>query len=387
MRTYGWRTYGDALRELGLGALAGILILIIEQGAHDITPSFADVARNAVLGAFIFGGARSLETALSWAIEQSRIPTTFRTVVYIVGAWAGYFAGVMTAWMAFGRQDRDLDATGFHFFYALAISALLAILMGLILHHNRKRSDRLLASIARLKEHEFAEKELQIAREMQERLLPPADIEQDGYRVTARTRAAHLVGGDFYDVIRLDDGAVAVLAADVSGKGIAASLLMASCKAAVPFLASSGGAAAVMTALNRTLFDQLQRREFVAMIFCRFEPESGRLQIVNAGMPDPIVISSDRTIHTVAFQGDRLPLGAMRHTRYEATPLSLSPSQRLLLFSDGLPEAVTADGPLGYERADSLIRQCTSVDEILDQLQTSGARIEDDLTLVMLERK
>ena len=87
--------------------------------------------------------------------------------------------------------------------------------------------------------------------------------------------AAHIVGGDFFDVIRLDDGTVAVLAADVAGKGIAASLLMASCKASVPFLASTGDAAHVMTTLNRTLCDQLRRREFVAMVYARFNPSDG----------------------------------------------------------------------------------------------------------------
>ena len=385
-RTYGWRTSGDAIGELGLGALVGIVILLIEEAAHDRMPPVQAFLRNAVLGAFILAGARGLETALSWALEQSRVATLFRTVVYAFGGWLGYFAGVMLAWMLFGREDRDLDAGGFHFFYAIALSAFASVLIGLILHHNRKRNDRLRRSIERLKEHEFAEKELEIARQMQERLLPPANIEEAGYRVSARTHAAHIVGGDFYDVIRLEDDAVAVLAADVSGKGIAASLLMASCKAAVPFLASKGGAADVMTALNRTLFDQLERREFVAMVFCRYQPATGMLEIVNAGMPDPIVIRGGST-HSVAVAGDRLPLGSMRNTRYEAKPITLEPGDRLLLYSDGLPEAVAADGPIGYERVESLVRSSANVDELIEKTLGSGdIRIDDDLTLVMLER-
>jgi hypothetical protein len=385
-RTFGWRTYGDALRELALGAMAGVLVLLIEQGSRDAMPGLTAILRNAVLGMFIIAGARALETGLSWALEQSLVQTFFRTIIYAAGGWLGYLAGVMVAWMLFGTEERDLDATGFHFLYALTLAAFISVLVGLILHHNRKRSDRLLASMERLKEHEFAEKELQIAREMQERLLPPREISGDGFRVTARTEAAHIVGGDFYDVIRLDDGAVAVLAADVAGKGIAASLLMASCKASVPFLASNGNAAEVMTALNRRLADQLQRREFVAMVFCRFDPASGELEIVNAGMPDPMIISGD-AVRTLSFEGDRLPLGAMRNTRYEAVRTSLRHGERLLLFSDGVPEATFDGAPLGYDRMEELVADSAAVDDIVDHLQRlPGVRIEDDLTLVMLER-
>ena len=385
-RTFGWRTYGDALREIALGAALAVVILFIEAGASDELPGRIGILRNAVLGMFLIAGARALETALSWALEQSRIQTLFRTIIYAAGAWVGYFAGVMVVWMMFGREERDLDATGFHFFYALFLSAFASVLIGLILHHNRKRNDRLRASIERLKEHEFAEKELEIAREMQQRLLPPADIEGEGFRVAARTHGAHIVAGDFYDVIRLDDGAVAILAADVAGKGIAASLLMASCKASLPFLASSGDATSVMNELNRRLCDQLQRREFVAMVFCRLEPRTGALDIVNAGMPDPIVISSDGTSTTVAFRGDRMPLGAMKTTTYVATQMSLALGQRLLLFSDGLPEAQTASGPLGYERIDELARRAATVDDLIAALRGPGVRIEDDLTVVMVER-
>ena len=74
---------------------------------------------------------------------------------------------------------------------------------------------------------------------MQQRLLPPPEIDANGFHVSARTEAAHIIGGDFYDVMRLYDGSLAVIVADVSGKGMAASLIMASCKAAVSLLATS----------------------------------------------------------------------------------------------------------------------------------------------------
>ena len=108
------------------------------------------------------------------------------------------------------------------------VTALLSALMGLMFHQTETT-----ACGDGLKEHDSRRTE--IARGMQERLLPAREDQKDGYRIDARTHAAHIVGGDFYDVIQLADDAIAVLAADVSGKGIAASLLMASCKAPCRF--------------------------------------------------------------------------------------------------------------------------------------------------------
>ncbi len=386
-RTYGWRTWRDPLREWLLAIAIGCAFSLIEAKARNEWPPFHTFVRNAILAVSITALSRGLETMLSWAIEKSRVPTIFRTIVYAFGAWIGFFLGLLIVASLFGAEENDFCFHSFHFIYSITAAVLGACVVGFILHHNRKRNDRLVSAIARLKEHEFAEKELEIARSMQQRLLPPAEIERDGYRVSARTQAAHLVAGDFYDVIRLANGAVAILAADVSGKGIAASLLMASCKATVPFLAASGSAAEVMNALNANLCNQLQRREFVAMVFGRFEPEKGGLELVNAGTPDPFVIRDNGDARAVSFAGDRLPLGSMRTTRYESTRLTLAPGDRLLLFSDGLPEAMSGGAPLGYERIEEYVRSSRSVDELLEKLRgTEGVRIEDDVTVVMLER-
>jgi hypothetical protein len=383
---YGWRSWRQMVIELAAGAVAGVAITFLETGGTREMPEGTTFARNAIIALLVTLCSRLLETMLSWAIQQSRVPNLFRTMVYAVGGWLGYFVGIGLA-AGFGSTDPDeFNVASYHFAYSLLATALLAIFIGFVLHHNQKRNDRLRASIERLKEHEFAEKELEIARSMQQRLLPPADIERDGYRVTARTEAAHIVGGDFYDVIRLNDGAIAVLAADVAGKGIAASLLMASCKAAVPFLAASGGAAEVMTALNLNLCEQLQRREFVAMVFCRYFPATGALEVVNAGMPDPLLITATGA-RSLTFTGDRLPLGAMRVTKYEATRARLEVGERLVMFSDGLPEATIEGAPIGYQHAERLIAAASVVDDLLNNLRaTKNLTIDDDLTLVMLER-
>jgi hypothetical protein len=360
MRTYGWRSWQDAAREALIALAIGLLASLLHEGG--MTRGVA--SRNALLAVAVLLTARGLETALSWAIEQSRMPLFFRLVLYVLG---GGIACFLVAGMDFDVVD------------SAAVALLAALLIGFILHHNRKRYDRVRASIERLKEHEFAEKELEIAREMQTRLLPPPLVERDGLRITARTHAAHLVGGDFYDVLRLGDRESAVIAADVSGKGIAASLIMASCKAMIPFLAASGSAAEIMSALNAQLCEQLQRREFVAMIFVRIDHETGRAEIVNAGMPEPLRIRDGRAVPLV-FTGDRLPLGAMRSARYEPTTIDLAKGERLLLFSDGLPEAPG----IGYDKVEELAAGTPDIDALLDRVK--DVPIDDDLTVVNIER-
>jgi serine phosphatase RsbU (regulator of sigma subunit) len=363
MRSYGWRNWQDALRESLIAIFLGALLALVEN--RDAPPAW--LLRGAMIVLSIVLAARGLETALSWAIEQSRIPNFFRFLLYILGGGIACFLTV--------GFELDLVDT-------LLVGILAAGALAFVLHHNRKRTDRLRANIERLKEHEFAEKELQIAREMQTRLLPPPLVEREGFRVIARTHAAHIVGGDFYDVLGLPDGRTAIIAADVSGKGIAASLIMASCKAMIPFLATHGGAADVMNELNARLAEQLQRREFVAMVFVRFDPKSGSAEIVNAGMPDPLLSGAP-----VVCPGERLPLGAMKGTRYTATNITVNHGDRLLLFSDGLCEATIDGSPIGEEKVAEIAARTNDIDALIAEVRAlGGLLIDDDTTVVCIER-
>jgi serine phosphatase RsbU (regulator of sigma subunit) len=386
-RTYGWRNWREPLIEVTLAVGIGWVVTLIEGGGKREMPPMHSFVRNAIIAASILVLSRGLETMLSWAIEQSRIPTVMRTLIYAAGAWLGFFAGLLVVASLYGAEDDDFRFHSFHFIYSVTAAALISIIVGFILHHNRKRNDRLRQQIERLKEHEFAEKELEIAREMQQRLLPPKEIDAEGFHVSARTEAAHIIGGDFYDVLRLDDGSVAVIAADVSGKGIAASLIMATCKAIIPFFASGASPAEVMNRLNAKLCDELQRREFVALAYAQLDPKTGRVQIVNAGMPDPLLVG-DGHCRVISCPGDRLPLGARRAARYEPAAVTLSDGERLMLFSDGLPEASTNGDPLGYDRIESLAVESRSVDDLLARLRAiPGVQIDDDATVVMVRKQ
>src|SRR5437867_3145486 len=386
-RTYGWRSWRDPIRESILGVAIVIAFTFLESGARNELPSLHTLVRNTILAIVVMLNSRGLETMLSWAIEQSRIPLIFRTIIYALGAWIGFFLGLVSMDSLFRAKESDFRFHSFHFIYSIIAAVLIACVVGFMLHHNQKRTDRLQQAYDRLKEHEFAEKELEIARSVQQRLLPPPEIDANGFHVSARTEAAHIIGGDFYDVMRLDDGSLAVIVADVSGKGMAASLIMASCKAAVSLLAtSSRDTSDVMRALNAKLCDDLQKREFVAMVYVHCDASRSRIEIVNAGMPDPLLINNG-SCRAVVCGGDRLPLGIRRDRGYEKQCIDLRDGDRLLLFSDGLPEALVNCDPLGYERVEEFAARSQSIDDLLNSVRSiPGVSIEDDATAVVISR-
>jgi Stage II sporulation protein E (SpoIIE) len=278
-------------------------------------------------------------------------------------------------------------------FIALAVTGALGIVFGLAFYSFGFLEGRLRESVERLKEAEFAEKELELARDIQSRLLPPAIVEGEGFRVTARNLPARFVAGDFYDVFHLADGNLGLVIADVSGKGIGAALIMASVKAVVPLVAAGRSAADTLTQLNRKLSQELAPREFVALCFARFDAARGTLEIANAGLPDPYRLREDGSAESLPTPGARLPLGSRRDTAYESLSVQLGRTDRVLFVTDGLPEAPTPAGePLGYEALAGLIASSAAEGPLLDRLfdsvrSATSETLEDDWTALLLERR
>jgi hypothetical protein len=290
---------------------------------------------------------------------------------------------------------------GQHIPIYLALTAGLAIAGGFAFYGFDVIRSRLLASAARVTEVEFAEKELQLARELQSRLLPPPEIAGDGYRVAARNLAARLVAGDFYDSFLLPDGAVGVAVGDVAGKGMAAALIMASVKAMLPLIAAERSAAETLRELNRRLAAELPAREFVALAFARFAPAAGRVEIANAGLPDPYLMAAGRAPAPQVVPGPRLPLGVRREVDYLSLTLRLEPGDRLLLLTDGLAEAPAGGGePLGYAALAELLAAAGAgggvdagesplawIDDLIERVRAATRPVlEDDWTVLVLER-
>jgi sigma-B regulation protein RsbU (phosphoserine phosphatase) len=311
------------------------------------------------------------------------------TMFFLAGLLGWQFAAWTAPWVTFGRWRIG----SFSHPVLIAFAGGTATVVGLLLFGYERLRDRLTDSVARLKEHEFAERELESAREIQRRLLPPARFAGDGFVVVARNEAARLVAGDFYDIFPLADGSIAVAVGDVAGKGMGASLLMASVKAMLPLLGFERGVGAAFRDLNERLFAQLGSRQFVALALARFDPRSGELWLANAGLPDPYRLSAGGATHELNVPGPRLPLGASRAIAYRELSTALAPGERLLLLTDGLPEAQVGNGePLGYARFEELLAELTgepaaAIDQIFARVAArSPPPLDDDATLLLVER-
>jgi hypothetical protein len=306
-------------------------------------------------------------------------------------------------WIARSEGGRRIGQMAGIFFVAGILGFLLAaigqdIVVGLSIYTFDFLRDRLAASVARVKEVEFAERELHLARGLQSRLLPPPVIEGEGYRIASRNLPARVVAGDFYDVFPLAGGALGLVVADVAGKGMAAALIMASVKATLPFLAAERSPEQVLRELNRRLAAELSPREFVALAYARFDPASGGLCLTNAGLPDPYLLPlAGGPAQPLGVPGPRLPLGVRREVEYRSLDLVLAPGERLLFLTDGLPEAPLKDGgPLGYAALAELIAAGNSpgpaapavwLDALLERVRAAtSSDLEDDWTALLLER-
>gem|GEM_PF-1043725 len=332
----------DPLITLAIGAAVGGLLVIENPHASIVIT----LALSSGTGLLIQLTARLLFTLLERRISRlgKGAAMAMRTTVLAVSGLIAYLVMREVA-----VHVCHLGNVGPHELVYLTMTAALAVTFGLAFYSFDVIRARLEASVARLKEVEFAEKELRLARELQGRLLPPPEIAGEGYRVAARNLPARLVAGDFYDSFLLPDGAVGVAVGDVAGKGMAAALIMASVKAMLPLVAAERSAAATLREVNRRLAAELPGREFVALALARFDPAGGRLELANAGLPDPYVLAPGQPPAPLVVPGPRLPLGVRHDVEYRSLALRLAPGERVLLFTDGLAEAPAAGGePLGY---------------------------------------
>ncbi len=305
-----------------------------------------------------------------------------------------FFVGGMTSWMlantiasGMGLVKFQLSAAGLAPY--LPVVGAITLLIGLLFHTYGLLQDRLRASVERLKEAEFAEKELEIARSIQQRILPPPELSGDGFAIAARNLAARFVAGDFYDFFRLPDGAIGVVVADVAGKGVGASLIMATVKAAMPFLAAERSVAETLAEANRRVTPRLEAREFVALAYLRYEPATGAFRLGNAGLPDPYLLAPGRAPRALSAPGPRFPLGVRPEVAYEEMSGVLAAGEKLVLLTDGLPEAPDGQGdPLGYERFEALLAQAADPDALFAAVRAAARPgLDDDWTALFLERR
>ena len=184
-----------------------------------------------------------------------------------------------------------------------------------------------------------------------------------GATVSGRTLAARTVAGDLYDFFDLGKGRIGILCADVSGKGIPAALMMANLQAVARARLGDGvdspGArpAGFVEILNQELAGRFGDNRYASMFWAAYSADTSVLTYVNAGHPEPILISSAGEIERL--NSDGFPIGMFANARYTARELQMRPGSRLVIFSDGLTDAQNpAEEEFGEER---LIACCRTI--------------------------
>lgn len=235
--------------------------------------------------------------------------------------------------------------------------------------------------------------ELEVARELQEDLLPHDVPPIPGYDFAHSYRTANEVGGDYYDLTPLPDGRVALLVGDASGHGMAAGLVMAIANATLKTaLDLDPSPERVIRLLNRTLCRTGTNRTFMTVFYALLDPGTGEMEYVCAGHPFPLLRRADGTVEELGCGG--LPLGMREPLEICAETAVLEPGDLLLLYTDGLAEALDTQGKeaFGYPRITALTRDGGSPRTVHERIlrafdsHVGDEPIKDDLTLLVAAR-
>ncbi|MBN2433027.1 MAG: SpoIIE family protein phosphatase [Acidobacteria bacterium] len=281
-------------------------------------------------------------------------------------------AGKLTGLVALGRKypDPRLEEEDIDFLFQAA--------------------DLLAGGLARLRVRQQSQ-DLEVAREIQRRMLPQKIPQVPGLTIARAWQPSRLVGGDYFDLVDMGDGTLGILIADVAGKGMAAALLMSNMQAA--FRAMVGpelSPRAVVTRLNQVMAGQMAAGRFITLFYGVYNTRQRRLDYVNAGHCPPILLRRDGRKELLEEGG--LITGVFANATYDQGQAQLNPGDCLVLFTDGITEAEDPDfEPFGEERLLELVRRYSPagperlVEAILaDVREHSAGEPQDDLTLIVI---
>jgi len=254
-----------------------------------------------------------------------------------------------------------------------------------LLAEEKAKSERLLRRI---------ETDLEQAARIQKDLLPREGPRLEGYDISGLNIPCYEVGGDYYDFVPVDADRLGVVIADVSGKGISASLLMASLRAALLAEIHSGYDLGRMASrLNDFVFKSSDSSSFITFFFGELDRRTGEMRYINAGHNPPFVLR--REGGTVALKSLGFALGMFPGATYEPGTVSCGPGDLAVLFTDGIPEGRNAQGrDYSEDRLQNLVRQYRGLSaaeicrKVIGDVHGFSSETQpcDDITLVVLKR-
>lgn len=242
--------------------------------------------------------------------------------------------------------------------------------------------------------------DLEIAREIQQAMLPSGLYVAPGIETVGLSRPANTVGGDFYDVIKLEDGRVVVAVGDVAGKGSPAALLMALLLAMLRTLVDEKlEAADLVTRLNVQVSRHARTTRFITLFYAVFDPATGSMTYVNAGHTQPLLLrgrgpGGDGACERLSSGG--IALGMFEHSTYVAGQVTIQPDELVAIYSDGITEAEDPAGrPFDEAGLEAALRE--NRDEDVSNIgsavvraverHTDSRKFADDLTILLLRRR
>jgi len=279
------------------------------------------------------------------------------------------------------------------------IPACMTLLFGIGYAFYRETEERLQCRNRDLQsavEREVAGRELQAqdlerAREIQQALLPKEIAQVPGFEVVAAWLPARLVGGDYYDVIRLSDSTLGICIADVVGKGVSAALLMANVQATVRAYASEAASPSwLCTRVNEILCSNLADDKFVTLFYGVLDARHRILHYTNAGHLPPLLVRSSGAVERLSAGG--AVLGVLPGWKFEEATVPLEPGVRLFLYTDGITEATGPDeeefgevGLLAAARSGSALVSSDLKTHLLAAINAfCNSQLQDDATLLLI---
>lgn len=236
------------------------------------------------------------------------------------------------------------------------------------------------------------EEELDLARMIQQNLLPRHLPSTGWFRACGSSVASHQVGGDYFDVIAAGPDAWTAVVADVSGKGVSSALLASLLQGA--FLAVSHGDTSLhkrLERINEFLNERTEGAKYATVFYCLLE-RAGRLHYVNAGHCPPLIVRPDGALESLAATG--MPVGLIESADFEVRETTLAAGDKILIYTDGVTEAQNLEGEFfGRQRLRQVIAEhrgdssCALHDAVQGAIAefTESAPQADDITLVVIE--
>jgi len=245
-------------------------------------------------------------------------------------------------------------------------------------------------------ENETIKKELSVASSIQRKILPEKLPEIHGYDLNGINIPSKEVGGDYYDCIKLNDGRFALIIADVAGKGVPASLLVSTLNASLrSYLDMQIPLAEIAVKINKLIYNSSPPDKFITFFISILNPVNGELEIINAGHNPSLILRSDNKIQKIEAGGVAFGMFDLG-LPFDGEKLFLNPGEKLLLFTDGIPEAMNKnDVEYSDERLESFLinnNNCNANDFINNlvsdvRTHTEDTPQSDDITALFLIRK